>query len=54
VEPLPKHGMESYPYAEGREYPSDAEHIQYELEYNTRQRSGRLPTTLRYRYAPQR
>lgn len=54
VEPLPKQGMEAYPYAEGREYPNDAEHLNYELEYNTRQRSGRLPPTLRYQYGPHR
>jgi tetratricopeptide (TPR) repeat protein len=52
VEPLPKHGLASYPYAEGSEYPSDAVHLNYELEYNTRSRSDRLPGNLRYTYAP--
>src|SRR5215475_11165244 len=50
VEPLPKHGMKSYPYAPGEEYPSDAAHLGYELEYNTRSRSGALPGDLRYNY----
>jgi len=50
VEPLPKHGMASYPYAEGQEYPLDEEHLKYELEYNTRSRSDRLPGNLRYTY----
>jgi tetratricopeptide (TPR) repeat protein len=50
VEPLPKHGLSSYPYAEGKEYPADTEHLQYELEYNTRSRSDRLPGNLRYTY----
>jgi hypothetical protein len=50
VEPLPKHTLLSYPYAEGNEYPSDAKHLDYQLEYNTRQRSDHLPPTLRYRY----
>jgi len=50
VEPLPKHGMKPYPYAPDDEYPGDLAHIQYELEYNTRQRSGRMPADLRYHY----
>jgi tetratricopeptide (TPR) repeat protein len=50
VEPLPKHGMKPYPYAPGEEYPDDAQHTQYELEYNTRQRSGRLPADLQYHF----
>jgi tetratricopeptide (TPR) repeat protein len=51
VEPLPKHGMTSYPYPEGKQYPLDEEHLQYELEYNTRSRSDRLPGNLRYTYS---
>ena len=50
VEPLPKHGMIAYPYPPGKEYPTDAQHLGYELEYNTRQRSGRLPPSLSYHY----
>jgi Flp pilus assembly protein TadD len=50
VEPLPKHTMKPYPYAPGDEYPSDAAHLGYELEYNTRSRSGQMPADLRYRY----
>jgi Flp pilus assembly protein TadD len=50
VEPLPKHGMKPYPYAPGEEYPQDPAHTQYELEYNTRQRSGKLPADLKYHY----
>jgi hypothetical protein len=52
VEPLPKHGPTSYPYADGKDYPSDVDHLGYELEYNTRSRSERLPGNLRYSYAP--
>src|SRR5690242_230414 len=52
VEPLPKHGMKPYPYAPGEEYPSDAAHLGYELEFNTSSRSGALPANLRYSYAP--
>src|SRR6185295_11433979 len=50
VEPLPKHGMKPYPYAAGEEYPLDAAHAGYELEFNTRSRSGKLPSDLRYDY----
>jgi len=50
VEPLPKHGMKPYPYAPGEEFPEDAEHQKYQLEYNTRQRSGQLPADLQYHY----
>jgi tetratricopeptide (TPR) repeat protein len=51
VEPLPKHGTASYPYADGKDYPLDDEHLGYELEYNTRSRSDRLPANLRYTYS---
>ena len=50
VEPLPKHTLMPYPYPEGKDYPADDEHLRYQLEYNTRQRSDKLPPTLRYRY----
>jgi tetratricopeptide (TPR) repeat protein len=50
VEPLPKHGLKAYPYEPGAAYPEDASHTQYELEYNTRQRSGKLPADLQYHY----
>ena len=50
VEPLPRHSSLSYPYPEGKDYPLDAEHLRYQLEYNTRQRSDRMPSTLRYHY----
>jgi hypothetical protein len=52
VEPLPRHSPLSYPYPEGKDYPADAEHLRYQLEYNTRQRSDHMPSTLRYHYAP--
>jgi Flp pilus assembly protein TadD len=52
VEPLPRHSPLSYPYPDGKEYPADADHQQYQLDYNTRQRSDRLPLDLRYHYSP--
>ena len=50
VEPLPKHSTLPYPYPEGKDYPGDADHLNYQLEYNTRTRSGRMPPSLRYQY----
>jgi hypothetical protein len=50
VEPLPRHTLVPYPYPAGKEYPSDAEHLDYQLQYNVRQRSDHLPPSLRYRY----
>jgi Flp pilus assembly protein TadD len=54
VEPLPRHSLLPYPYPEGKEYPADGLHLDYQLEYNTRSRSGRMPPSLRYRYSPPR
>ena len=51
VEPLPRHTLLPYPYPAGKEYPDDAQHLGYQLEYNTRQRSDRLPPSLSYRYS---
>ena len=50
VEPLPHHGPISYPYAPDKAYPVDAAHQQYQLDYNTRQRSDHMPADLRYTY----
>ncbi|HTT33581.1 MAG TPA: CRTAC1 family protein, partial [Methylomirabilota bacterium] len=50
VEPLPRHTLLPYPYPEGKDYPGDAEHLKYQLEYNTRTRSDRMPPSLRYQY----
>jgi len=36
VEPLPFHGMSSYPYGPDEAYPSDPEHQEYLREYSTR------------------
>jgi Flp pilus assembly protein TadD len=54
VEPLPHHTLLPYPYPAGKEYPDDAQHLGYQLEYNTRQRSDRLPPSLIYRYPPKK
>jgi tetratricopeptide (TPR) repeat protein len=53
VEPLPHHTLVPYPYPEGEQYPEDPEHLVYQILYNTRARSGRLPANLRYEFAPQ-
>jgi hypothetical protein len=52
VEPLPRHTLLPYPYPHGHAYPTDAQHLDYELNYNTRERSGQLPSDLRYHYPP--
>ncbi|HEX9455981.1 MAG TPA: FG-GAP-like repeat-containing protein [Candidatus Acidoferrum sp.] len=54
VEPLPRHSILPYPYPEGKGYPADEEHLVYELEYNTRTRSDRMPASLRYQYSAPR
>ncbi len=36
VDPLPFHGMSSFPYAANETYPYDAEHLGYITQYNTR------------------
>ncbi|MEO6528814.1 MAG: FG-GAP-like repeat-containing protein [Gemmatimonadaceae bacterium] len=42
VDPLPFHGVKSYPYAKGDAYPTDSAHQRYLREYSTRvvERSG--------------
>jgi Tfp pilus assembly protein PilF len=50
VEPLPRHSLLPYPYPAGEDYPGDAGHLKYQLEYNTRTRSDRMPPSLRFQY----
>jgi Tfp pilus assembly protein PilF len=50
VDPLPFRDMEAYPYP-GKSFPSDAEHLNYLLEYNTRFMSGREPSGYSFQYA---
>lgn len=40
VEPLPFHGMSTYPYPPAETYPSDAQHATYQREYNDRRLEG--------------
>lgn len=46
VEPLPFHGMSSYPYPNNEHYPDSEEHQRYRLEYNTRRVTHKLPPIL--------
>jgi hypothetical protein len=41
VNPLPFHGVQSYPYGPGEAYPNDAQHQRFQREYNTRLVNGR-------------
>jgi Tfp pilus assembly protein PilF len=43
LDPLPFHGMTSYPYSAPETYPATAEHGRYRAEYNTRVIGRRLP-----------
>ena len=52
VEPLPHHGEIAYPYPPDKSFPTDATHQQYQLDYNTRERSDHMPAALRYTYPP--
>jgi ASPIC and UnbV/FG-GAP-like repeat/Tetratricopeptide repeat len=49
VDPLPFRGMRTYPYP-GQSFPSDAEHMNYLLEYNTRFMSGNEAGGYSFRY----
>jgi hypothetical protein len=42
VEPLPFHGVRSYPFAKGDAYPSDSAHQRYLREYDTRVVKGKV------------
>jgi hypothetical protein len=50
VEPLPRHTLIPYPYPDDKAYPADADHLNYQLDFNTRQRSDHLPQDLQYHY----
>jgi len=50
VEPLPFKQMGKYPYG-GKSFPSDREHIDYMLRYNTRFMSGNEPRGYTYEYS---
>jgi hypothetical protein len=49
VAPLPFAAMKSYPYSH-QSFPADADHVNYELEYNTRFMSGNEATGYSFRY----
>jgi len=49
VDPLPFREMRTYPYP-GQSFPSDAEHLNYLLEYNTRFMSGNESSGYSFRY----
>jgi hypothetical protein len=49
VEPVPFRKMRTYPYP-GQSFPSDAEHMNYLLEYNTRFMSGKEASGYAFQY----
>ena len=49
VGPLPFHEMTRYPYPATEHYPDDAEHVRYQLEYNTRHIDSTAPAQPQYR-----
>jgi tetratricopeptide (TPR) repeat protein len=49
VEPVPFRNMRTYPYP-GQSFPSDAEHMNYLLEYNTRFMSGKEASGYAFQY----
>jgi hypothetical protein len=53
VEPLPFRGMGTYPYP-GKSFPSDDDHLNYMLKYNTRFVSGKEPRGYAYEYGETR
>jgi tetratricopeptide (TPR) repeat protein len=50
VEPLPFHAMRGYPYIGGESYPREGPYLQYQLDLNTRQVSGRDTSSFRFDY----
>jgi tetratricopeptide (TPR) repeat protein len=50
VEPLPFHAMRGYPYVGAETYPQEEPYLQYQLEMNTRQVSGRNASSFRFDY----
>ncbi|MGH9704113.1 MAG: FG-GAP-like repeat-containing protein, partial [Candidatus Acidiferrales bacterium] len=54
VDPLPFHTLVPYPYPAGMEYPTDAQHQNYLLDYNTRAVSGPPNNAFRFQYPPRK
>jgi tetratricopeptide (TPR) repeat protein len=50
VEPLPFHAMRGYPYIGAETYPREGPYLQYQLDLNTRQVSGRGVSSFRFDY----
>ena len=50
VEPLPFHAMRGYPYKDAESYSREGPYLQYQLDVNTRQVSGRGASSYRFDY----
>ena len=54
VEPLPFHAMHGYPYQGAETYSREGPYLQYQLDVNTRQVSGRGASSYRFDYRRER
>ena len=52
VEPLPFRAMGTYPYPQGKSFPSSGAYLDYVLNYNTREVSGNEPRAYRTNFGP--
>jgi hypothetical protein len=50
VAPLPFHTLIPCPYRPGVSFPTDARHVRYQLEYNTRSVTTPAGNTYRFQY----
>src|SRR5689334_23781613 len=50
VGPMPFRRMTTYPYPADQHYPDDADHLRYELDYNSRHSSGAEAPSYRFEY----
>jgi hypothetical protein len=50
VGPMPFGAMSTYPYPSSQHYPEDTDHLNYQLEFNSREFSGTEPPSYRFVY----
>ena len=52
VDAMPFHAMSGYPYGRKEQYPDDAKHLAYQLQWNDRFESGAAPHGYGFHYLP--